>query len=198
MDLRLEAARIEQEAELKIRLVQIPREIMEKNRTNPPPFFKIATLEAEAVYHTNPKRDSERNRITPTRSVSEWNRITLARSASEGNKPSTSNSPNSSPSLTEVPTKELEALGGTGHQKRLRLHRLLGRRFRFSQRRPLQPPLARLPHSQRPLARHRLRPAIHLSQARTLHRLRQGRRSLRLRHLDYGGDRREVKGPEGR
>ena len=49
MDLRMECARLEKELEIKIRLVQIPREIMEKNRTNPPPFFEIATLEAEPV-----------------------------------------------------------------------------------------------------------------------------------------------------
>lgn len=33
-----------------IRLLTIPREIMEKNRTDVPVFFEVAVLEAEAVY----------------------------------------------------------------------------------------------------------------------------------------------------
>jgi adenine-specific DNA-methyltransferase len=85
MDLRLEAARIEQELEIKIRLVQIPREIMEKNRTNPPPFFEIATLEAEPVYKA----------ATSGRGSQKTVDIKLTKFV---------------PSLAEVPTKELEAL----------------------------------------------------------------------------------------
>ncbi len=50
MDLRLEAQTIEAAEGVRIRLLTIPREIMEKNRTDPPPFFDIAVLEAEAVY----------------------------------------------------------------------------------------------------------------------------------------------------
>ena len=37
MDLRLECNRLEQELEVEIKLIQIPREIMEKNRKEPPP-----------------------------------------------------------------------------------------------------------------------------------------------------------------
>jgi adenine-specific DNA-methyltransferase len=50
MDLRLEAQAIEAAEGVRIRLLTIPREIMEKNRTDPPPFFEVAVLEAEAVY----------------------------------------------------------------------------------------------------------------------------------------------------
>jgi adenine-specific DNA-methyltransferase len=50
MDLRLEAQAIEASEGVHIRLLTIPREIMEKNRTDAPPFFEVAVLEAEAVY----------------------------------------------------------------------------------------------------------------------------------------------------
>jgi adenine-specific DNA-methyltransferase len=50
MDLRLVAEEIEASEGVRIRLLTIPREIMEKNRTDAPPFFEVAVLEAEAVY----------------------------------------------------------------------------------------------------------------------------------------------------
>jgi adenine-specific DNA-methyltransferase len=50
MDLRLVAQEIEASEGVHIRLLTIPREIMEKNRTDAPPFFEVAVLEAEAVY----------------------------------------------------------------------------------------------------------------------------------------------------
>ena len=49
MDLRLEAHKLEAELGIEIRLLRIPREIMEKNR-NQVTFFGVATLEAEPVY----------------------------------------------------------------------------------------------------------------------------------------------------
>ena len=49
MDLRLECNRMETELGLVIKLIQIPREIMEKNRREPPPFLEVATLTAEPV-----------------------------------------------------------------------------------------------------------------------------------------------------
>src|SRR2546427_11293412 len=48
MDLRLQANELQAELGLEIRLVRIPREIMEKNRTQVT-FFEIATLHAEPV-----------------------------------------------------------------------------------------------------------------------------------------------------
>lgn len=81
MDLRQTIASIEAELGVKIRLHRIPREIMEKNRTEVPPFFEVALLEAEPVI-----RKSSRGKTVE---------IKLK---------------NFLPSLTEVPSKELEAL----------------------------------------------------------------------------------------
>ena len=50
MDLHLTVNAIAQAIGVKLKLVQIPREIMEKNRTAPPPFLEVAVLEAESVY----------------------------------------------------------------------------------------------------------------------------------------------------
>jgi hypothetical protein len=80
MDLRMQCNALEAEHELKIRLVLIPREIMEKNRTEVP-FFEIATLEAEPVLHN----------VDRKRTVD----IKLRRFL---------------PSLTEVPSKERDAM----------------------------------------------------------------------------------------
>lgn len=81
MDLRLTVAALEQELGVKLKLIQIPREIMERNRKSPPPFLEMAMLEAEPVYRGQ-KSD---------RSVD----IKLTKFL---------------PSLAEVPSKELEAL----------------------------------------------------------------------------------------
>ena len=50
MDLRIECNRLEKELGVSIKLIQIPREIMEKNRKEPPPFLEVATLAAEPVF----------------------------------------------------------------------------------------------------------------------------------------------------
>jgi DNA modification methylase len=81
MDLRLTTAALEKELGVKLMLIQIPREIMEKNRKNPPPFLEMAVLEAEPVHRKKGKEISVDVKITKFM-----------------------------PSLTEVPTKELEAL----------------------------------------------------------------------------------------
>ena len=47
MDLRLHVAALFQECGVLLKLIQIPREIMEKNRKSPPPFLEMALLEAE-------------------------------------------------------------------------------------------------------------------------------------------------------
>ncbi|MEA2012530.1 MAG: hypothetical protein U9O87_05515 [Verrucomicrobiota bacterium] len=52
MDICLTTNALEQEFAVKIKLIPIPREIMEKNRTSPPPFLEVATLEAEIVKNT--------------------------------------------------------------------------------------------------------------------------------------------------
>lgn len=81
MDIRLHTEAIRQELGVKLKLIQIPREIMEKNRTSPPPFLEMAVLEAEPVIRSEGKK----------RTVD----IKLKRFM---------------PSLAEVPSKELEAL----------------------------------------------------------------------------------------
>jgi hypothetical protein len=81
MDLRLVCHEIEHAHGIKIKLIPIPREIMEKNRTSPPPFLEVAVLEAEPVYKT----------VSGKKVVD----IKLTKFV---------------PSLAEVPTKELEAL----------------------------------------------------------------------------------------
>lgn len=81
MDLRLLCHEIEHADDIKIKLIPIPREIMEKNRTSPPPFLEVAVLEAEVVYKT----------VDGKKSVD----IKLNKFV---------------PSLAEVPSKELEAL----------------------------------------------------------------------------------------
>src|SRR6266852_7000124 len=81
MDLRLTIAALEQELGTKLKLIQIPREIMERNRKSPPPFLEMAVLEAESVYRSSKEARSVDIKLTKF-----------------------------IPSLAEVPTKELEAL----------------------------------------------------------------------------------------
>jgi DNA modification methylase len=81
MDLRLVCHEIEHADGVKIKLIPIPREIMEKNRTTPPPFLEVAVLEAEVVY----KKEKGKKTVD----------IKLTKFV---------------PSLAEVPSKELEAL----------------------------------------------------------------------------------------
>jgi len=81
MDLRMACDALEQEFSVKIKLIPIPREIMERNRKEPPPFLEVATLTAEPVYHTVDKQRVVDIKLTKFL-----------------------------PSLAEVPSKELEAL----------------------------------------------------------------------------------------
>jgi adenine-specific DNA-methyltransferase len=81
MDLRLECNRFEKELAIEIRLIQIPREIMEKNRKEPPPFLEVATLSAKPVFGEEDGRKTVDIELTSF-----------------------------IPSLAEVPTKELEEL----------------------------------------------------------------------------------------
>jgi adenine-specific DNA-methyltransferase len=81
MDLRLVCHELEATEGIRIKLIPIPREIMEKNRTSPPPFLEIAVLEAEVVVKS--MKGAKEVDVKLTRFL---------------------------PSLAEVPTKELEAL----------------------------------------------------------------------------------------
>jgi len=81
MDLHLTTAALEKELGVKLKLIQIPREIMEKNRKNPPPFLEVAVLEAQPVYRGQGAERTVDIKITKFL-----------------------------PSLAEVPSKELEAI----------------------------------------------------------------------------------------
>jgi hypothetical protein len=84
MDLRLTTAALETELGVTLKLIQIPREIMEKNRKGPPPFLEVAVLEAQGI-----TRDPEKKGDLPGVDVK------LTRFL---------------PSLAEVPGSELEAM----------------------------------------------------------------------------------------
>jgi DNA modification methylase len=81
MDLRLECDRLEREHGIAIKLITIPREIMERNRKEPPPFLEVATLTAEPVFRAEDGRKVVDIKLTSF-----------------------------IPSLAEVPSKELASL----------------------------------------------------------------------------------------
>ncbi|MDY0125550.1 MAG: site-specific DNA-methyltransferase [Anaerolineaceae bacterium] len=81
MDLPMVSEDIEKELGVRIKLIRIPREIMERNRKDPPPFFEVASLQAEPVYRTEGSKRTVDIKLTSFL-----------------------------PSLTEVPEKELTAL----------------------------------------------------------------------------------------
>lgn len=83
MDIRQSVAAVESELGLSIKLHRIPREIMERNRTEVPPFFEVALLEAAPVI----KKVKSGNGKTVDLKLVEF-----------------------LPSFTEVPNRELEAL----------------------------------------------------------------------------------------
>ena len=81
MELRQHCLALEAELGVRMKLIPIPREIMEKNRTSPPPFLEMAVLEAGVVT----KKEKGKTLVD----------VKLAKFL---------------PSLAEVPSKELEAL----------------------------------------------------------------------------------------
>ncbi len=84
MELRQHCLALEAELGVRMKLIPIPREIMEKNRTSPPPFLEMAVLDAELILR--PQKGAK-----GTKQVD----VKLTRFL---------------PSLAEVPSKELEAL----------------------------------------------------------------------------------------
>jgi adenine-specific DNA-methyltransferase len=89
MDLRIHCNALETEFGVKIKLIPIPREVMEKNRKSPPPFLEVATLEVKPVYHSEPDEKGKNKKTVRTVDIK------LDRFL---------------PSLAEVPSKELSAL----------------------------------------------------------------------------------------
>jgi adenine-specific DNA-methyltransferase len=98
MDLRLVCHELEASEGVQIKLIPIPREIMEKNRTSPPPFLEVAVLEAEVVYRGAPASGTARTG--------------KKHAGSETGAPMAVDIKLTKflPSLAEVPSKELEAL----------------------------------------------------------------------------------------
>ena len=79
MDLRMACDALESELGVKIKLIPIPREIMERNRKTPPPFLEVANLQAQPVISSK--------ELTVDIKLTKF-----------------------LPSLSEVPSKELDAL----------------------------------------------------------------------------------------
>ena len=88
MDLHLTTAALEKELRVKLKLIQIPREIMEKNRKSPPPFLEVAVLEAAPVLRKS-AIGNRKSEMLPAVDI----KLTKFM-----------------PSLAEVPSKELEAI----------------------------------------------------------------------------------------
>ncbi len=66
MDVHQSVAAIEAELDLKMRLRRIPREIMEKNRVEIPPFYEMAALTAEQVIRKDETIDVKLTRFIPS------------------------------------------------------------------------------------------------------------------------------------
>jgi len=66
MDLRLICHEVEASEGVQMKLIPIPREIMEKNRTSPPPFLEVAVLEAEAINRKDGSVDIKLTKFLPS------------------------------------------------------------------------------------------------------------------------------------
>jgi DNA modification methylase len=66
MDIRQRIEKVEAELGVKLTLIPIPREIMEKNRKGPPPWLEVAVLEAEAVYRKDGGVDIKLTKFLPS------------------------------------------------------------------------------------------------------------------------------------
>lgn len=121
MDLRMACDALQQEYGVRVRLFHIPREIMEKNRTTPPPFFEMANLTASAVWNTaggnepviipHPGLPPEgEGATTNAQTTSVVGTPPLSGEAGRGHKAVRIRLDQFLPSLAEVPFKEIEAL----------------------------------------------------------------------------------------
>ncbi len=109
MDLHLLVNSLVPELGVKLKLVQILREIMEKNRKAPPPFLEVAVLTAEAVYRSpHPLTSSPCLGEGGQGAVSPFSRSGRG-AGGEGLPTVDLKLTQFLPSLTGVPSKELEA-----------------------------------------------------------------------------------------
>jgi adenine-specific DNA-methyltransferase len=66
MDLRLICHEVQASEGVQMKLIPIPREIMEKNRTSPPPFLEVAVLEAEPINRKDGSVDIKLTKFLPS------------------------------------------------------------------------------------------------------------------------------------
>jgi adenine-specific DNA-methyltransferase len=66
MDLRLICHEVKASEGVQMKLIPIPREIMEKNRTSPPPFLEVAVLEAEPINRKDGSVDIKLTKFLPS------------------------------------------------------------------------------------------------------------------------------------
>jgi adenine-specific DNA-methyltransferase len=66
MDLRLICHEVEASEGVQMKLIPIPREIMEKNRTSPPLFLEVAVLEAEPINRKDGSVDIKLTKFLPS------------------------------------------------------------------------------------------------------------------------------------
>jgi adenine-specific DNA-methyltransferase len=66
MDLRFVCHEVEASEGVQMKLIPIPREIMEKNRTSPPPFLEVAVLETEAINRKDGSVDIKLTKFLPS------------------------------------------------------------------------------------------------------------------------------------
>jgi adenine-specific DNA-methyltransferase len=66
MDLRLICHEVEASEGVQMKLIPIPREIMERNRTSPPPFLEVAVLEAEPINRKDGSVDIKLTKFLPS------------------------------------------------------------------------------------------------------------------------------------
>lgn len=66
MDLKTIATAIEHQNGIRIKLIPVPREVMEKNRIEPPPFLEMAELEVDPVVHKDGTVDVRLKRFIPS------------------------------------------------------------------------------------------------------------------------------------
>ena len=109
MELRQHCLALEAELGVKLKLIPIPREIMEKNRTSPPPFLEMAVLEAAVVRRPGEKRQRAAavQDATATKGAPERAPACGVRQSSGAFDVKLTKF---LPSLAEVPSKELKAL----------------------------------------------------------------------------------------
>ncbi len=97
MELRTYTLALEAELGVRMKLVPIPREIMEKNRKSPPPFLEMAVLEAEVVIRNVVPPSGGKSASSPPKGGTTMRVVDVKLMKFL-------------PSLSEVPGKELEAL----------------------------------------------------------------------------------------